>query len=299
VRERLLRAALRLCEAIPLRLRALLFEGIMLLVWLADGKHRRIARVNLRLAFPEMPDREARRIVRIGYLRMGTSAAEFVHIPQMDAAYIRSRFRFEGTEYLERSARETGLGPLCMTGHFGNWELLSHAYGTVHAPIAFIVRPLKHEALDRIVTERRTWTGNRVLRKTDSAREVVRELRQGRLVGILIDQNVDRRYGRPVAFFTRAAYTTDGIARIALATGARIHPAFIFRDPADKFRHVIRFWPAIPMDRKAPRDEETERVLRRCNEAMERAIRMDPTQWLWLHRRWKTRPEGEEPIYTE
>lgn len=299
MRERLLRAALRLAEKIPLRARAALFEAVMWVVWRLDGKHRRIARINLRLAFPEMPDEEAERIIRLCYLRMGTAAAEFVEIPMMDADYIRSRFTFEGKEYLDRSARETGLGPLCMTGHFGNWELLSHSYGTLFAPIAFIVRPLKSAVLDRIVTERRTCTGNRVLRKADSAKEVIRELRRGTLVGILIDQNVDRRFGVPVDFFTRRAYTTHGIARIALATGARIHPAFIFRDPSDKFRHIVRFGPAVPMDRNAPREDEVARVMRCCNEEMEKAIRRDPSQWLWLHRRWKTRPLGEPAIYTE
>lgn len=297
--ERTARAILRLAEAIPLPVRAGLFEAAMLCVWAFDAKHRRIGRVNLRIAFPGMDEREAARIVRLCYARMGTSAAEFVHIPKIDGAYVRSRIRFEGVENLERSIGETGLGVLCMTGHFGNWEMFSHTLSIVHKPLAFIVRPLKDPAVDRIVTERRTWTGNRVLRKVDSAKEVIRELRRGSVVGILIDQNVDRHYGVLVDFFTRTAYTTHGIARIALATGARIHPAFIFRDPKDKFRHVARFGPPVPMDRNAPREAEVVRLTRRCNEELENAIREDPTQWLWFHRRWKTRPPGEPPIYAE
>ncbi|MCL5965870.1 MAG: lysophospholipid acyltransferase family protein [Deltaproteobacteria bacterium] len=297
--ERIYRAILRLAEAIPLPVRAILFETIMLCVWAVDAKHRRIGRVNLRIAFPGMTGREAARIVRLCYVRMGTSAAEFVQIPRIDADYIRSRFRIEGKEHPDRSVSETGLGPLCVTGHFGNWELLSHSVGTLFAPVAFIVRPLKNPVFDRIVTERRTWTGNRVLAKVDSAKEVIRELRRGTLVGILIDQNVDRPHGVAVDFFTRKAYTTHGIARIALATGARIHPAFIFRDPADKFRHIVKFGPAIPVNRNASRDEEVERILRRCNEELEKAIREDPTQWLWFHRRWKTRPPGEPAVYEE
>ncbi len=297
--ERISRGVVRLAEAIPLGARAAIFEAILFCVWALDAKHRRIARVNLRLAFPAMDDRTAARIVRLCYVRMGTAAAEFVEIPRIDAACIERRFRFEGAEFLEESKRETGLGPLAMTGHFGNWELLSHSYGTAFEPIAFIVRPLRSRVFDRIVTERRTCTGNRVLEKVDSAKEVIRALRRRMLVGILMDQNVDRSNGVYVDFFTRKAYTTHGIARIALATGARIHPAFIFRDPADKFRHVVRFGAAIPMDRGAPRDEEVERLTRRCNAELEKVITEDPTQWLWIHRRWKTRAPGEPALYEE
>ena len=297
MREKFLRAVLRFLEAIPLPVRAALFEAAMWAVWAADAKHRRIARINLRIAFPEMGEREASRIIRLGYLRMGTSAAEFVHIPKMDDGYLASRFAFEGVEHLRRTQEELGLGPLALTGHFGNWELLSHVYGARIAPIAFIVRPLKDPALDSIVTERRQWTGNRVIRKEDSAKEVMRAVRRKMLVGILIDQNVDRHRGVLVDFFTRPAYTTDGIARLALATRTNIHPAFIFRDPRRKFHHTLRFGPAIAMDPDAARDAEVVRVTRRCNEELEKAIREDPTQWLWFHRRWKTRPPGEPDLY--
>ncbi len=297
MREKLLRAVLRLFETMPLPIRAALFEGVMFAVWAADGRHRRIARINLRIAFPDMGDREASRIIRLCYARMGTAAAEFIEIPKMDRAYIEKHFAFEGADHLRRTQEVLGLGPLAMTGHFGNWELLSHAYGTVVAPISFIVRPLRDPVLDRIVTTRREWTGNRVIRKEDSAKEVVRAVRRKMLVGILIDQNVDRRKGVLVDFFSRPAYTTDGIARLALAIRTNVHPAFIFRDPRRKFHHTLRFGPPIPMDPDAPRDAEVVRLTRRCNEELEKVIRDDPSQWLWLHRRWQTRPPGETDPY--
>ena len=122
-------------------------------------------------------------------------------------------------------------------------------------------------------------------------------LRKRILVGILIDQNVDRHKGILVDFFTRKASTTFGIARLALAMNAAIHPAFIFRDPGRKFHHVLRFGPPIAIDPGAPREEEVARVTRRCNEELEKAIREAPDQWMWFHRRWKTRPVGEPEIY--
>jgi len=299
MRDKAYRLALRLVEAVPLAIRSALFELVMLLVWAVDARHRKIGRINLRIAFPEMEDREAARIVRICYMRMGTAAAEFVHIPKMGRKYIEDHIRIEGIEYVRQSEKKLGLGVLALTGHFGNWELASHTYGTMIAPMAFIVRPVPDSVWDEIVTERREWPGNRVIRKFDSAKEVMREIRRGTMVGILFDQNVDRHKGVLVDLFTKKAYTTDGIARMALALRTNIHPGFIFRHPEKKFHHTLRFGPAVPMDPNAPREEEVIRLTRRCNEELEKVIREDPTQWLWFHRRWKTRPPGEPDLYRE
>jgi len=297
VKEKVARAFLRFLEALPLPAFAAFCEAVMLLVCAIDRKHRRIARINLRIAFPSIGDAEADRIIRSCYRQMGTSAAEFVHLPKMDAAYIREHFRIEGEEHIRESLEGRNQPAMAMTGHFGNWELLSHVLGARTKPVAFIVRPLKSEILDRFVTERRECVGNTVIRKADSAKEVMKVLRKRILVGILIDQNVDRHKGILVDFFTRKAYTTFGIARLALAMNAAIHPAFIFRDPARKFHHVLRFGPPIAIDPAAPREEEVARVTRRCNEELEKAIREAPDQWMWFHRRWKTRPVGEPEIY--
>ena len=297
MKERIARLFLRFLEAVPLPALASFCEAVMLLVCAIDRKHRRIARINLRIAFPEMGDAEADRIIWTCYRNMGTSAAEFVHLPKMDAAYIREHFRIEGAEHVRESLVGRNQPAMAMTGHFGNWELLSHVYGSVVAPAAFIVRPLKSEILDRIVTERRECIGNTVIPKEDSLKDLMRVLRKRILLGILIDQNVDRPKGILVDFFTRKAYTTFGIARLALAMNAAIHPAFIFRDPGRKFHHLLRFGPPLPIDPGAPREEEVARVTRRCNEELEKVIRETPDQWMWFHRRWKTRPVGEPEIY--
>ena len=299
MKERLARILLGMLEAVPLPLMAFILEGLMLLIWAVDRKHRRIARINLRIAFPEMAEGEAQRIIRRAYRRMGTSAAEFIHIPRMDDRYIREHFRIEGLEHLRESMEREGRPAMVMTGHFGNWELLSHVYGAVVAPAAFIVKPLRSPILDAIVTERREWAGNTVIRQTESAKVVMKLLRRKVLVGILIDQNVDRHKGVLVDFFGRKTYTTDGIARLALAMRAAVHPGFIFGDPTGKFHHLLRFGPAIPMDYGAPREEEVPRITRRCNEELEKAIREAPGQWIWFQPRWKSRHKDEPDVYRE
>jgi KDO2-lipid IV(A) lauroyltransferase len=299
VKERLARMAVRVLEAVPLSLLAAVCETAMLLVWAIDRRHRRIARINLRIAFPEMGDAEASRITRRCYRQMGTSAAEFVHLPRMDEAYIREHVRIEGVEHVRAAMRERGQPVMAMTGHFGNWELQSYAYARLYDPTAFIVRPLRSGILDRIVTERRELAGNIAIRKEDSAKEVMRLLRRGVLVGILIDQNVDRGKGIPVDLFTRKAYTTFGIARMALAMRAAIVSGFIYRDPERKFHHVLRFGPPVAIDYDAPREEEVARVTRRCNAELEKAVREAPEMWMWFQKRWRTRPEGEPEIYED
>jgi KDO2-lipid IV(A) lauroyltransferase len=288
---------LRLFEAIPLPSRSRIFEGVMLAIHAFDRKHRAIARVNLKIAFPGMGEGEARRIVRECYRLMGVSAAEFVELPRMDRSYVDGHVRIEGLEHVSERMFGENLGFLGLTGHFGNWEVMVNAFAQLVRPVSFLVRPLKDPTLDRIVEERRSLAGNRPLRKFDSAREVMKIIREGGVVGILADQNVTASNGIPVDFFGLPAYTTHGIARLALALRTPIHPFFIFREPGRKFHHVIRVGPALPMDPAAPREEEVLRLTRLCNAEVEKAIRTQPDQWLWLHRRWKTRPPGEPNPY--
>ena len=124
MKERIVRVFMRIFEAIPLPALAAFCEAIMLLVCAINWKHRRIARINLRNPFPEMEDVEADRIIRECYRHMGTSAAEFVHLPKMDAAYIPEHFRIEGEVHIHESLEGRNQPAMAMTGHFGNWELL-------------------------------------------------------------------------------------------------------------------------------------------------------------------------------
>jgi KDO2-lipid IV(A) lauroyltransferase len=184
-----------------------------------------------------------------------------------------------------------------MTGHFGNWELFAHALSLLLEPISVVARSRDSGVLDRAITERRKLSGNRVIRRDRAARSILAALRGKTHVGVLIDQDVPAGKGVFAPFFGVEASTTDGIARLALSTGANIHSAFIHRDPERKFRHVLRFGPAIPMDRSADREGEVAALTARCNEALERAIRIGPSDWMWIHRRWKTRPPGQESPY--
>ena len=295
--DRLLNAAIRVLERVPTPLLAAVFESLCSVAWAVDRRHRGYARINLGIAFPGIGERDARRITHRLYRGMGTGLAELIRMPRMDRGYLERHIRIEGAEHLERSRRETGLGCILMTGHFGNWELFAHALSLLLEPISVVARSRESGALDRAITERRKLSGNRVIRRDRAARSILTALRGKTHVGVLIDQDVPRGKGVFAPFFGLEASTTDGIARLALSTGANIHPAFIHRDPERKFRHVLRFGPAIPMDRSADREAEVLALTARCNEGLERAIRIGPSDWMWIHRRWKTRPPGQESPY--
>jgi KDO2-lipid IV(A) lauroyltransferase len=277
-------------SGLPARLAFRLLVSIN--VWL-----RSYARINLGIAFPGITDRESRRIVFRLYRGLGTGLAELIRTPRMGRDYLERHIRIEGAEHLDRSRRETGLGCILMTGHFGNWELFAHELSVLLEPISVVARSRDSNALDRAITERRKLSGNRVIRRDRAARSILAALRGKTHVGVLIDQDVPLGKGVFAPFFGVPASTTDGIARLALATGASIHPAFIHRDPRRKFRHVLRFGPALPMDCSADREGEVLALTARCNEALESAIRSGPSDWMWIHRRWKTRPPGEESPY--
>jgi KDO2-lipid IV(A) lauroyltransferase len=288
---------IRVLERVPTRILAAIFESLFCLAWALDRRHRGYARINLGIAFPGIADRDARRIIFRMYRGLGTGLAELIRMPRMDREYLNHHIRIEGAEHLERSRRETGLGCILMTGHFGNWELFAHALSLLLEPISVVARSRDSNALDRAITERRKLSGNRVISRDRAARAILAALRGKTHVGVLIDQDVPLGKGVFAPFFGVAASTTDGIARLALSTGANVHPAFIHRDPEGRFRHVLRFGPAIPMDRAADREEEMRALTARCNEALERAIRIGPSDWMWIHRRWKTRPPGEDSPY--
>jgi KDO2-lipid IV(A) lauroyltransferase len=295
--ERLLNTVIRVLERVPTPLLAAVLESLGSVAWAVDRRHRRYARINLGIAFPGIGDRDARRITHRLYRGMGTGLAELIRMPKMDRSHLERHIRIEGVEHLERSRRETDLGCILMTGHFGNWELFAHALSLLLEPISVVARSRESGALDRAITERRKLSGNRVIRRDRAARAILLALRGKTHVGVLIDQDVPAGKGVFVPFFGVEASTTDGMARLALSTGANIHPAFFHRDPERKFRHVMRFGPAIPMDRSADREAEIVVLTARCNEALERTIRIGPSDWMWIHRRWKTRPPGQESPY--
>jgi len=203
---------------------------------------------------------------------------------------VLERIRLDGLEHLRTAMARHGR-VLVLTAHLGNWELLAVAHRLTGFPLAVVVRPLDARALDALAERLRRKAGVELLAKRGALRAVLSALHRRRMVGVLLDQNASRREGVFVPFFGRPASTSRSLALLATRTRTPVLPIFTRRE-ADG-GHVVTIHP--PLD--APGTPDAERAIieltMRCNEAIEAAIRRTPEQWLWIHRRWRTRPAAE------
>jgi len=256
---------------------------------------RRVARRNLALALPELSPARRKRIVRGVYSHLGRVLLAVARMPRLNPRNIGDWIEYEGFENFEQALR-AGRGVLFLTAHLGNWELSAFAHALFGHPMHVMVRPLDNPWLDALLERRRTLSGNQTIRKQDSVRAIVRALRNNDAVGILADQNAAGADGVFVDFFGRKARATSGLVRIALRTGAAVLPGFALWSP-ERGRHVLRFYPPIEMVSTGDLERDVIANTQRCQDAIAEVIRRHPDQWLWIHRRWKTRPPGEPPLY--
>lgn len=244
---------------------------------------------NLELAYPEKSLAQRRAIADEVFRSIARLIWVFARFPRINAENIHEYIRYEGLEhYLE--AKKRGRGVLFATAHFGNWELSAFAHALMTEPMYIMIRPLDDPGIDRLVETRRGLSGNHLIVKWDSARAVLRALRENAAVGVLVDQNTSLDEGVFVNFFGTPACANVAFAKIAAKTGAAVIPGFAIWS-ADEKRYVLQFHP--PLEISGDPAEDT----RRLHAKLEEVIREHPGQWLWIHRRWKTRPPGEAGLY--
>lgn len=251
---------------------------------------RRAAFRNLEMAMPGMPLAQQAEIVSGCFLTLARVFAAVAKFPTINRENVSEWIRYEGFEHFE-AAKKAGRGVLFATAHLGNWELSAFAHALMAEPMSFVVRPLDNPTLDAMATNYRTSSGNRVLgRGKDFLRPLMEALRRNEAVGILIDQNVTADRGIFVRFFDIFACVDAGFARLAARTGAAVIPGYALWSDAEG-RYILHFDPPVPITGDEQRDTQA------IHSALEAAIRRNPNQWLWIHRRWKTRPAGEAPLY--
>jgi len=213
----------------------------------------------------------------------------FARFPRINKENVGEWIRYEGFEHYQ-VAKAKGKGVLFATLHLGNWELSAYAHALMTEPMHIVVRPLDNPLLDALVRERRTGSGNTIFGKADGIRPIFRALEANQAVGILVDQNVGLDDGLFVNFFGRKACVSPTFAKLAARTGATVIPGYAIWSKEEQ-KYILRFDPPVGITGNVLIDTQ------RIQNALERAIRSYPDQWLWIHRRWKTRPPGEPPIY--
>ncbi len=286
---------LNLLGALPRRVARRVGAGVGSVAWHLLPRLRQAGQRNLELAYPAMTPAERERLLRRLYRYLGWQLAEFCQMRRYTVENTRDLIRYEGLEHY-LAARERGQGVLIVTGHLGAWELSSFWHSLMGYPMSMVIRRLDNPRVDRLVNRIRCLHGNRVVHKDDFARGLLAAMRRGDTVGILMDTNMTPPQGVFVPFFGVPACTGSGLARVALRTGAAVLPGFLVWEPGER-KYVLRFAAEIPLVRSGDDEADTEENTARFTAAIEDFVRRYPDQWLWVHRRWKTRPPGEEPVY--
>jgi KDO2-lipid IV(A) lauroyltransferase len=254
---------------------------------------------NLRIAFPEKTEDERSEILKGTFENLGRVLGELSQVKKLSREKLAELIDFsldEESEAVYARNKAEGRGLLITTGHIGNWEMLVLGFAALYEPISYLARPLDNPKIDDLLTERRTRFGNNPINKTNSAMLAIKILRQGGILGILSDVNAHPKEGVFVPFFGVSACTPSGAAMMAIRADALIFPTFCIWDNVVKryrFVHGRLLEPSKTGDLKHDIIETTAAY----TAEIEKIICEYPDQWMWIHKRWKTRPPGESEIY--
>src|SRR5271157_6358974 len=265
------------------------------LVYHLHPRLRRVGLRNLELAFPDQTSAERRRILRAVYVSLGRLLGEACLFPRYTRANASQVAVYQGFENFE-AAEKLGKGVLLLTGHFGGWEVGSFFHSLMGHPMQIVVRPLDNPYVDALVTRYRRLHGNTMIGKREFARGLISAMRENATVGILMDTNMTPPQGVFVDFFGIPACTASGLARVALHTGAAVVPAFTIWDPVLR-KYRVEFDRAIELVRTGDNEADTVANTALFTRVIEEYVCRYPDQWLWVHRRWKTRPAGQPSLY--
>ena len=299
LRERLENLALRLMAGtvgvLPRNAARAVGAGIGAVAWTLLGRLRGVGLRNLELAFPEKSEAERTAILRGVYRSLGWQIGEFCKMSGYTAEQASKFIRYDGLEHY-LAAREKGRGVLVLTGHMGAWELSSFYHSLMGYPMSLVIRRLDNPLVDTFVNRIRCLHGNRVIHKDDFARGLLTSMHRGETVGILMDTKMTPPQGVFVPYFGMEACTASGMARVALHSGAAVLPGFLVWEAAEQ-RYVLHFGEELALIRTGDTARDIVANTALFTATIEAYVRRYPEQWLWVHRRWKTRPEGEERLY--
>src|SRR6266536_3008604 len=269
--------------------------GLGRAVYLLHYRLRQVGIRNLKMALPQKSADQRARILRGVFTSLGRQLAELCQFPKYTPENVEDVVVYDGLENYER-AYARGKGVLFLTAHFGGWELSAFAHSLHGHWLHVVMRPMDNAYLNRMIEHYRTMYGNKTVAKDDFVRGLLAAMKAGETVGILMDTNMTPPQGVFVNFFGIAACTASGLARIALRTDAAVVPGFTIWDP-ELGKYRLRFDPALELIRTGDLDADTAANTQVFTKVIENYVRQYPDQWLWVHRRWKTRPEGQPPLY--
>lgn len=227
-----------------------------------------------------------RRLARANFVHYGLLVVEILRLRRIIEGELEREVRFVGMEHLEM-ARAQGKGVLALTAHLGNYDLLAVAVTCAGYPVSFISKRVKNKHIERFWMAERAAAGLRIFTRGDSPRELLKTLKNNEILGVILDQHAHAN-GVWVEFFGRPAKTLNVLANLARASGAAVVPMFSRR--LDDGTHLIEVLPAVPFEERGSREETVEHNTQRYTAVIEQAVRANPEQWTWIHKRWKPQP---------
>lgn len=263
------------------------------------GGLRRVARTNLQIAFPDMEEAEQERLAKGAFKNLGRILGEFSQFNKATPESLEKLIEFQiapdlYAEYQRLKAE--GRGVIIVSPHLGNWEMLVFGWATFDSPMSYLARPLDNPLLENLTADLRKKFGNRPINKTNSVMTAARVLRHEGLLGILADVNAHPKEGVFVPFFDVPACTSSGVALLAMRTDSAILPmcgAWI----EEEQRYVGVHGRLIYASDTGDRHRDIVETTAAFTAEVEKLVRRFPDQWLWIHKRWKTRPPGEPGLY--
>jgi len=289
----LARLVISFFRILPRSIGTSLIRMAALFFYYIDLPHKRIADINLRIAFPEWTQRQRTRIALKSFQNAAMNLLEISRMEVLTPNTISSLVEYDNNCGLKnyQAALAKGKSILYLTGHFSSWELLPAAHALHGYPLSFITRPLDNSRLERYLLNIRESKGNEVIYKKNSARHILKNLKAGKSTGILMDQNTrSLEEGIYANFFGIPAATTTSVALIALRTQAPVLPGYL--TPMNGGRYKIKFLPPVEMIRTGDMEEDLRVNTQRFNDILEQIIREQPESWLWGHKRWNNQPAG-------
>ena len=291
------RAVLAVLGILPISWALSVGKAMSRVAYLLAAELRRTGRINLALAFPEKSDSERRILLKGCFDNLGRGLGLFAHFCSSDLKTILSVVDTADLDIRPyHEAQQAGKGVILFTGHLGAWELTSFGLSALDHPFAFLVRRLDNEMIEQVVNATRTRFGNETIDKFSAGRLMFKTLRSGKTLGLLIDLNTLDEEAIFVDFFGVPASTTFMVSKLALRTGSPILPLFAPWDNATgKFKLILS--PPVAVRTTGDEEEDVRRLTENLSMIVENYVRQYPEQWLWIHKRWKTRPPGAPAIY--
>jgi KDO2-lipid IV(A) lauroyltransferase len=260
------------------------------------GKLNRVGKKNLSIALPELNEREQNEILRGCFESLGRQLGLVSHFKSFKPETTRELLEIEGREHFDL-AQATGKGILFFTGHFGSWEIFNLVpFAFADSQMNILVRRIDNPLVENFVESLRTSFGAKTIDKKTSARTMFRLLQAGELLGLMADLNVQEREGVFVDFFGVPASTTTGLAKLALRTDAIVLPAFAIWQPARQ-KYLLKLEPPVEYQKTGDDALDVRELTQNVTKVIEKYVRAFPEQWMWIHKRWNTRPTGESPLY--